>query len=118
LRPAPQGACGVRHEAPLMCPNAACDLCAIVRHDDETKSFGVFKRKRTLAAFVTFSTTWGRHECLRQYPRGFVATWLLPAPHRIRGHRLRVAMAPPPSTLIWENFGVSWYMIRLREVRQ
>ncbi len=70
-----------------------------------TADHGVFERKRVLQAIVTFSSPFGRQACLQQYPSGLLHRFLQSATHRLRGARLSVAPAPPPSTIIWENLG-------------
>jgi hypothetical protein len=82
------------------------------------------KHKRVVGAFVTFSTDMGHHMIIERYPKNYCAWCCQDKERRWHGTlaskskylnfdeklmtRVRVKKAPEPTTLMWENFEVSW----------
>ncbi len=96
-RPAPPA--NLFHLSVVLC------CCCCPRGERSTADHGVFAAKRVLQAIVTFSTPFGRQACLQQFPPGMLNQVTQSATHRLRGARLSVKAAPPPSTIRWENLG-------------
>ena len=60
-----------------------------------------------VGAFVTFDRAEARDWVLEQFPSGFAAWLCQGAFFRLRGHRVEVMEAPPPTAVIWENLHVT-----------
>ena len=82
------------------------------------------KHKRVVGAFVTFATDMAHHMTIERYPKNYCAWCCQDKEKRWHGTikssskhlnydenlmtRVRLKKAPEPTTLMWENFEVSW----------
>ena len=76
----------------------------------------MFNKKPPLMAFVTFNSSWAQQECMRRYPSSLFHYYTQSSTHRLRGSRLSVEPAMPPSTITFENLGYSMLNRLCRQV--